>query len=221
MRFGKGGSFIISKRSLKIIIGAAIVVVLAIAAALWFTNHSLDPRDYFYTDFATGITDIRVETGIRTYTVLDTDNPDSITALFGYSPFPPYIPKNFSLTKAELISQDENDGRKFKDVIRLRYEDTEDPKKFFLIIMTDGLGLYAKSDYLTHNEITDDPASINGNFVTFADFDLCIYKFMGADAYFSKFQFADRDWIVHFENLTKRDIRLIITSIITQSGDVK
>ncbi len=221
MRLGKGGSVIISKRSLRIIIAIVIVAVLAVTAWLWFKNHTLDPRDYYYTEYATGINNIKVETGIRSYTDLDIGNPDNITSLFAYSPFPPYVPEGFSLTKAELISQDEGDGRKFKDVIRLRYEHAENPNNFFLVIMTEGLGLYAESDYQSHNQITDDPASYNGNFVTFADQDLCIYKFMGANAYFSKFKFADRDWIVHFENLTKRDIRLIITSILTQSGDVE
>ena len=220
MRLGKSGSVVIKKRTYRVIIAIAIVVLLALFAALWFKDHTLDPRDNFYTDLVDGISDIKVVTGVRTYTELDINNPDSITSTYGYSPLPPHIPAGYSLVKAELIDQDEGDGRNFKSVIRLRYENAEDPEKFFLIIMSEGLGLCTPSDYLTHNEFTTDPASYSDHFVTFADHDLCIYKFMGRKAYFSKFEFADRIWITHFENLSKHDIRLIITSIFTQSGDV-
>lgn len=221
MRFGRSSNVIISKQTFKIILVVAIVALLAIFAAIWFSNHTLDPKDYFYTDLVRGITDIKVETGVRTYTPLDMNDPDSITALFGFSPFPPYVPEGYALTKAELIDQDEGDGRNFTSVIRLHYADAEDPENFFLVIMSEGTGLCTPSDYLTHNKYTADPASYSGHFVTFADHDLSIYKFMGADAYFSKFEFKDRIWTVHFENVSKRDIRLIITSIFTQSGDVE
>ncbi len=220
MRFGKSGSVIIDRRTVKILITAAIVILLALFAFFWFQDHTLDPRDHFYTDLIDGLTDIKVVTGVRTYTGLDINDPGGITALYGYSPFPPYVPAGFELTKAELIDQDEGDGRDFKSVIRLRYTDAENPDKFFLIIMSEGTGLCTQSDYLTHNEVSADPKGYSGRFLTFADHDLCIYKFMGPKAYFSKFEFAGRIWTVHFENVTKRDIRLIITSIFTQSGDV-
>ena len=219
MRFGKNNSIIIKKHTFKIILAAAFVALLAIFAAFWFTNRSLDPRDYYYTDYTGGLINMKAETGIRTYTEL-IDEPDGIAAMFDFSPFPPYVPEGFSLVKAELIDQDEGDGRDFKAVIRLRYADDDNPEKFFLIIMSEGLGLCTQSDYLAHNKVGTDPASYNNHFSTFADRDLCIYKFMGAKAYFSKFEFKEREWIAHFENLTKRDIRLIITSIFTQSGDV-
>ena len=220
MRLGKNGNYVIKKRTFKIIIAVAVVAALAIFAVLWFRTHTLDPRDYYYTEYISGLSDIKVVTGTHTYTDLDISDPDAIADLFGYSPFPPYVPAGYSLTKAELITQDEGDGRKFQPVIRLRYEDDENPKNFFLVIMSEGPGLTTESDYLTHNSVSTDPASSTGHFVTFADHDLCVYKFMGSKAYFSKFAFADRVWIVHFENLSKHDVRLIITSIFTQSGDV-
>jgi len=219
MRLGKSGSVIVNRRTFKRIVIIAVILLLAVFAALWFKDHTLDSRDYFYTDYVHGLTDFK-ELGTRTYTPLDINDPDSITALFEYSPFPPYVPEGYSLVKAELISQDEGDGRNFKPVIRLRYEDDQDPENFFLVIMAKGTGLITESDYRTHNLYSTDPASYSGHFLTFADHDLCVYNFMGSHAYFSKFKFADRIWIVHFENVTKHDIRLIITSIFTQSGDV-
>jgi len=220
MRLGKSGSVIVKKHTIKIILAVSFVTLLAIFAALWLPNNSLDPRDYFYTDYIPGLSNVKVVTGVRTYTELNIKDPDSITSRFGFSPFPLYVPEGFSLTKAELIDQDEGDGKDYKAVIRLRYVDNENPENFFFIIMSEGVGLCTPSDYLTHNAVTADPASYNGRFSTFADRDLCIYKYMGAKAFFSKFEFEDRLWIVHFENLTKRDIRLIITSIFIQSGDV-
>ncbi|HOP11210.1 MAG TPA: hypothetical protein PK629_06950 [Oscillospiraceae bacterium] len=209
-----------NKRTFKLVITISIVVLIAIFTALWFKDHTLDPRDYFYTDYVQGLTDYKVITGTHTYTALNINDPESITALFDYPPFPPYVPEGYSLVKAELIDQDEGDGRNFKAVIRLRYEDDQNPDDFFLVIMAEGTGLITESDYRTHNTYSADPASYSGHFLTFADHDLCIYKFMGSQAYFSKFEFADRIWTVHFENVSKHNIRLIITSIFTQSGDV-
>ncbi len=226
MRIGK---LIISKRHFKITVAIAVVLAAALFAAVFFQYNTLNPDDYYYTEIVFGL-DTDVRAGSNIVVPLAGRSAAEIEELAGISPYPPYLPDGLTLSRAELVitpptgqtdlSPDEI-GPDYK-AVRLIYTDPDNPDRLCMIMVSLSQNLFAKSDYIRHNEVSAlSNSGSTGRYDTFADVDLLVYKFGGYHSYFTKFISGDHVWLVHCENMRKCDLRRIVCSIITGDPTVK
>ncbi|MBQ3140411.1 MAG: hypothetical protein IJC25_00445 [Clostridia bacterium] len=151
----------------------------------------------------------------HTYEPLDPNDAAQLEVL-GVSPVPGYVPEGYRLKTAELIT-DEN-AHAFVDAraVKLTYSDTKNRKKQFYLTVS------AEERFTTKFEQAslDTPMAFANQgetvWAVFGDTDVIVYHNKPLKQYFCRFQANGHEWLLCCTNMTKKEVRLIATSVLEQ-----
>lgn len=154
----------------------------------------------------------------HTYEPLDITDTAALSVL-GYSPVPAYVPEGYALEEALLVTDEDAFESTDARAVRLEYVNGADRKKSFFVMAAAGGVLSVEAEKASLN---DPSAHSNAGTTRWADFggmDVIVYQLMGTRQYFAKFSPNGHEWLICFTNMSKREVRLVITAVVESFAD--
>lgn len=152
------------------------------------------------------------------YEPLDTQSPEQLSVL-GFSPVPATVPGGYSLKNAELIEDQDAFSTVDARAVRLYYENGENPKQKFFVMVSAGDSLLVEAE----KDVLNKPQSYSNQgqtrWAVFADTDVIVYEIRTSDQLFVRMPLVGREWLICFTGMSRRDVRLTLTALIEQYSE--
>lgn len=213
MRIGKNKNIMIEKKQLIRILSLSLAGLFVLIFLIDGMISGFDPKDRYVVLRTDAITAAPVAGQKADFFSAAGEAP---LAQNGMAMYDGYIPKGCTLYRVEHIFT-EDDGTAENGAFKFlyRHKDYKSNDRFFFVLASVGDKIKIETNGLNYESMLD-PTYREYSYATFGDFDLYVCKVSSADILFAKFRCGGREWIVHCENMNKRELRLIVSSILEQ-----
>lgn len=210
MHFGKKQRYFLKKSTLKKAIIIALAAVVLLVGVIFFAENGFDPADYY------PVVEILGESRVVVYRVQSLYAADEaqINDYIGTQVLPLYLPEGYSLQKAEYVTDNAEFGyTDSHEALRLRFAPTSKSEEGFTVYISRGKSLGLAFDDTAYASLEQNAELKHSAFATFGGKDLYVGKLAGSDTRFTSFDRDGRQWLVICNGMSKRELRLIVTSL--------